>query len=162
MVKRFLAVFILTMALLPGCTSRDVPSGGTKASDFTLLDLNGKKVRLSDYKGKVVLLEFWATWCPPCRASIPGLEKIYEAYRDKGLVVLAVSLDEGGWDSVKSFVQKNGITYLVLKGNDEVSDSYQVRTIPLILILDKEGTISKRYLGFGNDEDLEKDIKAVL
>jgi thiol-disulfide isomerase/thioredoxin len=162
MLKRFFAVLVLTMAILAGCTSRDSRTGGSTASDFTLQDLNGKKVRLSDYKGRVVLLEFWATWCPPCRASIPGLEKIHVAYKDKGLVVLAVSLDEGGWDSVKSFVQKNGITYVVLKGDEDVSEKYQVRTIPLILILDKEGKISKRYLGYGSEEDLEKDIKAVL
>ncbi|HSB33932.1 MAG TPA: TlpA disulfide reductase family protein [Nitrospirota bacterium] len=162
MVKRILAALILIMSILSGCTNRNVPSGGSTATDFTLPDLNGNKVKLSDYKGKVVLLEFWATWCPPCRASIPGIEKLHETYKNKGLAVLAVSLDEGGWDTVKSFVQKNGITYLVLRGNEEVAEKYQVRTIPLILILDKDGKISKRYLGFGNEEDLEKDIKAVL
>ncbi|MGE5809715.1 MAG: peroxiredoxin family protein [Nitrospirota bacterium] len=162
MVKRILAALILIMSILSGCTNRDVPHGGSTAKDFTLPDLNGNKVKLSDYKGKVVLLEFWATWCPPCRASIPGIEKLHETYKNKGLAVLAVSLDEGGWDTVKSFVQKNGITYLVLRGNEEVAEKYQVRTIPLILILDKDGKISKRYLGFGNEEDLEKDIKAVL
>jgi peroxiredoxin len=162
MVKRILAALILTLSILSGCTNRNVPYGGSTAADFTLPDLNGNKVKLSDYKGKVVLLEFWATWCPPCRASIPGIEKLHETYKNKGLAVLAVSLDEGGWDTVKSFVQKNGITYLVLRGSDEVAEKYQVRTIPLIVILDKEGKISKRYLGFGNEEDLEKDIKAVL
>jgi thiol-disulfide isomerase/thioredoxin len=136
---------------------------GTKAPVVAVQDLDGKSVDLGRYVGKQpVLLEFWATWCPPCRASIPGIEKLHETYKNKGLAVLAVSLDEGGWDTVKSFVQKNGITYLVLRGNDEVADKYQVRTIPLILILDKDGKISKRYLGFGNEEDLEKDIKAVL
>ena len=162
MVKRILAALILIMSILSGCTNRNVPYGGSTAADFTLQDLNGNKVKLSDYKGKVVLLEFWATWCPPCRASIPGIEKLHETYKNKGLAVLAVSLDEGGWDTVKSFVQKNGITYLVLRGNEEVAEKYQVRTIPLILILDKDGKISKRYLGFGSEEDLEKDIKAVL
>lgn len=162
MVKRIFAAFILAVSVMSGCTKGNVPYGGSTAYDFTLQDLSGNKVKLSDYKGRVVLLEFWATWCPPCRASVPSLEKLHETYKDKGLAVLAVSLDEGGWDTVKSFVQKNGITYVVLKGNDEVIDKYQVRTIPLILILDKEGRISKRYLGYGNEEDLEKDIKAVL
>ena len=113
-------------------------------------------------KGKAYLVEFWATWCPPCRASVPGIEKIYESFKDKGVVVLAVSMDDGGWDAVQSFVKENGIKYTVLKGNEDVAQKYQVRSIPMLLVLDKEGKISKRYLGFGSDEDLDRDIKAIL
>jgi len=162
MSRKYLAVSVIVLTILFGCSNKGDSSSGSKAADFTLQDMNGKNVRLSDYRGKVVLLEFWATWCPPCRASIPGIERISKAYKDKGLVVLAVSLDEGGWDSVKSFISSNGMTYTVLKGNDEVSASYQVRTIPMLLIVDKEGRISKRYLGFGSEDDLEKDINTVL
>ncbi len=162
MFKRFFAVSALIMAILFACTDKSAQSSGAVASDFTLQDLSGKSVRLSDYKGKVVLLDFWATWCPPCRASIPAIEKIHKAYKDKGLVVLAVSLDEGGWDFVKSFITEYGITYTVLKGTEDVAANYMVRSIPMLLILDKEGRISKRYLGFGNEEDLENDIKSVL
>ncbi len=149
-------------AILLGCTDKRAPSSGAAAADFTLQDLNGKNVRLSDYKGKVVILDFWATWCPPCRASIPGLEKLFKTYKDKGLVILAVSLDQGEWDSVKSFGAEYGITYTILKGNDDISDKYQVRTIPMLLVIDKEGRITKRYMGFGNDEDLENSVKAIL
>ncbi len=162
MFRRFSALTVLIMAVLIGCTDRNARTTGTAAPDFTLQDLNGKNIKLSDYRGKVVLLDFWATWCPPCRASIPGLEKIHKAYKDKGLVILAVSLDQGGWDSVKSFTTEYGITYIVLKGTDDVSEKYQVRTIPMLLVLDKEGQIKKRYLGFGNDEDLTNDIKSIL
>jgi thiol-disulfide isomerase/thioredoxin len=162
MFNRFFAVFLLTAAVLFGCTDKGARTGGDAASDFTLQDMSGKSVKLSDYKGRVVLIDFWATWCPPCRAAMPGLEKLHKAYKDKGLVVLAISLDMGGWDSVKSFIRDNGITYQVLKGTDDVSDQYQVRTIPMILVLNKEGRITKRYLGFGSEEDLEKDIKSAL
>ncbi len=162
MFRRFTVLIILITAVLFGCTDRRAPSGGAVAADFTLQDLNGQSVRLSDYKGRVVILDFWATWCPPCRASIPGLEKIYKAYKDKGLVILAVSLDQGEWDSVKSFSAEYGITYTVLKGNEDVSEKYQVRTIPMLLVINKEGLIAKRYLGFGNDEDLENNIKSIL
>jgi thiol-disulfide isomerase/thioredoxin len=160
-VKRIIVLSIVMIALLAGCTDRGVQSD-TMASDFSLKDMSGKTVRLSDYKGKVVLLEFWATWCPPCRASVPGLEKLHKAYKDKGLVLLAVSMDEGGWDEVQSYVKESGITYTVLKGTEDVATKYQVRSIPMMLVLNKEGKITKRYLGMGSDEDLEKDIKASL
>jgi peroxiredoxin len=154
---------IVIIALLAGCTDNARgPQPDTMASEFSLKDMSGKTVRLSDYKGKVVLLEFWATWCPPCRASVPGLEKLHKAYKDKGLVLLAVSMDEGGLDEVRSYIKESGITYTVLKGTDDVAVQYQVRSIPLILVLNKEGKIAKRYMGFGSDEDLEKDIMAIL
>jgi len=159
MSKKLIFVLVAVLALQTGCTKNKQPD---TAADFTLQDMSGKNVRLSDYKGKVVLLEFWATWCPPCRASVPGLEKLHNNYKDKGLVVLAVSMDEGGWDEVRSFITEHRITYSVLKGTDDIAVQYQVRSIPLILVLNKEGKISKRYLGFGSDEDLEQDIKAIL
>lgn len=164
MFRKVLVVLVVAAALLIGCTRRDASdaASSTKASDFTLQDLNGKKVSLSDFKGKPVLLEFWATWCPPCRESIPGIEKLYKSYGTRGLVVLAVSLDQGGWDAVKAFASEQGITYTVLKGDEDVASKYQVRTIPMLLIMDKDGKIVKRYLGVGDDEELEKDIKAVL
>lgn len=157
--KKWLIVLFAAAALAAGCTRKSDPG---QAADFTLQDLSGKSVKLSDYKGKVVLIDFWATWCPPCIASIPGIEKLHKNYKDKGLVVLAVSLDEGGWDSVQSFVAGQGISYPVLKGTEEVSADYQVRTIPMLFIVGKDGRIAKRYLGAGVEEDVEKDIKAIL
>jgi thiol-disulfide isomerase/thioredoxin len=119
-------------------------------------------VRLSNYGGRVVLLEFWATWCPPCRASIPGIEKLHEKYGDKGLTVLAVSVDDGGWDDVRAFVRENGIKYSVLKGTEEVASAYGARSIPMLLLIDRTGAIARRYLGAGNDDDLEQDIRSLL
>jgi peroxiredoxin len=159
--KRSVVLSIVVMALLAGCTEKSAQRDSV-AADFSLEDMSGKTVRLSDYKGKVVLLEFWATWCPPCRASVPGLEKLHKAYKDKGLVLLAVSMDEGGSDEVRSFIKESGITYTVLKGTEDVAVKYEVRSIPMMLILNKEGKIDRRYLGMGSDEDLEKDIKAIL
>jgi peroxiredoxin len=161
-VKRFVVLSIILMALLAGCTDHGASQPVTVASDFSLQDMSGKTVKLSDYKGKVVLLEFWATWCPPCRASVPGLQKLHMAYKDKGLVLLAVSMDEGGLDEVRSFIKESGITYTVLKGTEDVAMKYDVRSIPMMLVLNKEGKIAKRYLGMGSDEDLENDIKASL
>ncbi len=162
LVKRIIVLFIVVVALLAGCKDKGGGRPDTAASDFSLKDMNGKTVRLSDYKGKVVLLEFWATWCPPCRASVPGLEKLHKAYKDKGLVLLAVTMDMGGDDEVRSFIKESGITYTVLKGTEDVASQYQVRSIPMMLVLGKDGKISKRYIGMGSDEDLETDIKAAL
>lgn len=159
MFRKTLVLSILVMALF-GCTARNDTSAA--ASDFKLQDLNGKTVKLSDFKGKAVLIDFWATWCPPCREAIPGIEKLYKTYSGKGLVVLGISLDEGDWDSVKSFATERGITYPVLKGTEDVASRFQVRTIPMMVIINKEGKIVKRYLGLGDDDELEKDIKAVL
>jgi thiol-disulfide isomerase/thioredoxin len=154
--------FVVIALLLFGCTSGSDNNSRPVASDFKLQDLNGKAIRLSDYRGKPVLIDFWATWCPPCRASIPAIEKLYKTYSPKGLVVLGVSTDQGGWDYVKSFTAEYGMTYPVLKGDDDVFSSYQVRTIPMIVLLDKKGEIVKRYLGFGGEDELEKEIKRLL
>jgi thiol-disulfide isomerase/thioredoxin len=161
MYKRFLALSVMGAMLLFGCSESSKLSD-PPAADFVLKDLNGNSVALSDYRGKVVLLEFWATWCPPCRATMPAIEKIYKAYKDKGLVVLAISLDNGDWDFVKSFAASYGVTYTILKGTDDIQTKYGVRAIPTTVILDKNGRIAKRYLGFGNEDDFEKDIKAIL
>jgi len=155
------ALFLILFLLLFGCTNKS-EQAADDASDFKLQDLGGKTVKLSEFKGRPVLLDFWATWCPPCRASIPEIEKLHKSYSSKGLVVLAISLDQGGWDSVKDFVTESGITYTVLKGTDDVASKYHVRTIPMLVIVDKEGKIYKRYLGLGEDDQLDKDVKSVL
>jgi thiol-disulfide isomerase/thioredoxin len=162
MFKNLLAAAIVILALLPGCTSKEKESASAVAPDFTLQDLSGKKVTLSGLKGSVVLLEFWATWCPPCRESIPGIERLHKTYGGKGLTILAISYDEGGWDKVKDFVVEHKITYSVLKGTDDVSTKYLVRMIPAMYLVDKQGIIRKQYMGAGNDEELEKEIKALL
>jgi thiol-disulfide isomerase/thioredoxin len=161
MFRKVFVLAVMVMAMLFGCTSRNETSSAS-ASDFTLQDLNGKTVKLSDFKGKPVLIDFWATWCPPCRDSIPEIVKLHKTYSGKGLVVLGISLDGGDWDSVRSFATQSGITYPVLKGTEEVVSRFQVRTIPLLVILNKEGKPVKRYLGVGGDDELEKDVKSVL
>ena len=162
MVRKFLVT--LTAVVLVACfaCTKDEKTNAAQAPEFKLQDLNGKTVKLSDFKGKPVLLDFWATWCPPCRDSIPAIQKLQKAYADKGLIVLGVSMDQGGWDSVRAFVKEQGMTYSILKGTDDVTADYQVRTIPMLVIIDKTGKVVKRHLGVGGDDELEKDIKAVL
>ena len=163
MQKNLLAAAFIIFALFPGCTSREKETASTAvAPDFTLQDLSGKKVSLSGLKGSVVLVEFWATWCPPCRTAIPGLERLHRSYGDKGLKVLAISVDEGSWEKVRTFITEHKITYTVLKGTDEASEKYQVRMIPAMYLIDRQGIVKKQSLGGGSEEELEKDIQALL
>jgi peroxiredoxin len=162
MFKNILAAGIIILALLTGCMSREKAGATAAAPDFKLKDLSGKDVKLSDQKGKVVLVEFWATWCPPCRTSIPGLERLHKVYGGKGLTILAISVDEGGWDHVREFITEHKATYTVLQGTDDVSSRYQVRMIPAMYLVDKQGIIKKQYLGGGSEEELEKAIQALL
>ena len=160
--KTVVLIAFAALAALAGCPGAEKTAPSSSAPDFTLPDLSGKKVRLADQKGKVVLIEFWATWCPPCRSSIPVIERLHRTYGGKGLVVLAISMDEGGWDKVKAFTAEQGITYSVLQGNDDVSTKYLVRMIPAVFLVDKQGNIAKQFIGGGSEADMEKEIKALL
>ncbi|MDH4162520.1 MAG: TlpA family protein disulfide reductase [Nitrospirota bacterium] len=159
--NKFVMVIVL-LAALAGCTRQEKTAAISAAPDFTLKDLAGKAVHLGDLKGKVVLVEFWATWCPPCRESIPGMERLHKAYQGKGLVVLGVSMDTSGLDEIRSFAKEFGISYPVLRGDDEVAAKYMVRAIPMVYIVNKDGMIAKQYLGGAEEGDLEKDIKSLL
>jgi peroxiredoxin len=162
MFRNVVAACVVILALIAGCTSKDKGAATSAAPDFALQDLSGKVVKLSAQKGKVVLIEFWATWCPPCRESIPWLNKMQKHYAEKGLVILAVSVDEGGWDDVQKFAAEHKITYPVLQGTEDVSGKYLVRLIPAMFLVDKQGIIKKQYMGGGNDDKLEQEIKALL
>jgi peroxiredoxin len=159
MLKKAVAAVLLLAALMIACTRAEKDGA---APDFTLKDLSGKNVKLSALKGRVVLVEFWATWCPPCRTSIPALEKLHRAYAAKGLTILAVSMDEGSWDDVRAFAKEEKMTYTVLQGTEEVSSQYAVRMIPATFLVDRQGTIQNRYLGEMSEERIEKDVQALL
>jgi len=137
-----------------------------RAPDFTLTDLNGKKVALSSCKGKVVLVEFWATWCPPCREAVPEMNKLYEKYKNRNVQVLAVSLDEGGdvASRLNQFVREHRVKYPVLIGDNKVNILYGVTNVPVAFVIDKDGKISKKHIGFMEElsEKISRDIEALL
>mgnify|MGYP003877714903 FL=1 len=135
-----------------------------KAKDFSLKGLDGKEYKLSNFRGKVVVLDFWATWCPPCRASLPFFENIHKKYKDKGLVVVGVSVDMSD-RVVKKFVESKGLTYLILLDKDNlVSDLYNVFSIPTTIIIDKNGNIVTRKVGFNKSYEryYEETVKKLL
>lgn len=118
------------------------------AADFAVPDLSGQAVRLSAYRGKVVLLNLWTTWCPPCREEMPSMEKLYLQLKDRGFVLLAVSQDEGGKALVEPFVEQFKLTFPVLVDPEhQVGDRYQVWGYPESFLIDREGRVVDRIIG---------------
>ncbi|HAM53511.1 MAG TPA: thioredoxin [Nitrospiraceae bacterium] len=168
MKKLFVAVCAITVVLFAAsCTKEKSPSGvENKSPDFTLRDMRGGKVSLAGFRGRVVLLEFWATWCPPCRESIPELNELYKRYKDRGLVVLGISLDSEGdaASAIVSFMKEQPIIYPVLIDDTKASMLYSVSSIPALFLIDKNGNVVKRVSGFvpGLTENLSNDIERLL
>ncbi|HDH53854.1 MAG TPA: TlpA family protein disulfide reductase, partial [Nitrospirae bacterium] len=121
---------------------------GAKATDFTLKDLSGKEFTLSSFKGKPVLLNFWATWCPYCRKERAHLDSIYKDYREKGLIILSVSTDRSA-GLVKRFLKDMPADFTVLfDSNGSVASSYNVRGLPTSFLINREGIIEHKFMGF--------------
>lgn len=120
---------------------------GTPAPDFTLKDVDGKTYSLRDFKGSVVFLDFWASWCPPCRASIPGIIELSREYKD--VVILGINLDSDKSKGIK-FAKAKNINYPVLLDGFDVAQKYGVRGIPSFVLIDKKGNIVKRWVGFSH------------
>ena len=133
------------------------------APDFELTALDGSTIKLSSLKGKVVLLDFWATWCPPCRKMIPELKKVYSKYKNKGVEIIGISMDEGNISTIKSFVDNTGINYPIVRGDHALSKAYgYINAIPTSFIIDKAGVIRNKHTGFQSAEDMETIINDLL
>jgi peroxiredoxin len=125
---------------------------------FSLKDANGQAVRPVDYQGKVVLLDFWATWCGPCKIEIPWFIELERQYKDQGFAVLGVSMDEDGWTAIKPYVQKMQMNYRVLLGNDDVSTAYGgLDSLPTTLLIDRQGKIASVHVGVTMGKEEFKD-----
>ena len=132
-----------------------------KALDFKLKDINGKEVSLSDFKGKNVLINFWATWCPPCKAEMPDLEKLYEENKNSDLVILAVNLSEDK-ETIKSFMDKNNYNFHVLMdSNGDVAIKYDIASIPTSFFINKEGAIVQKKVGEMNLEEMRNYVASM-
>ena len=126
---------------LKGSELAPAPEIGRLAPDFTLVDLEGNPVTLSDFRGKTVFINFWATWCPPCRAEMPEIEAVYQKYKDKGVVVIGVDILEPE-DVVRQFVEQGGYSWtFVLDTSGEVAGNYRITAIPTSFFIDREGII---------------------
>lgn len=156
-VKLCLKIFALLFILcgLIGCGDSSAPKqkNANLAPDFSMTSLDGKKLTRDSLKGKVVILDFWATWCPPCRAAIPHLVEIHKKYRDQGLVVVGISLDRGGKEEVADFAERNHIDYdLVMGVNNSILKNFgDVSSIPTIIILNRKSEIIFKAVGFNSE-----------
>jgi peroxiredoxin len=154
---------IIGFAIVLGTSSFRGIEGKMKAPNFSLKTADGTTFELKKLKGKVVVVNFWATWCGPCRAEIPAFKEVYAQYRDKGVEFLGVSLDEGGWNDVKPFAARYAINYPILLGNGTISRAYgNIEAIPTTFVVDKEGNITDRHVGVMTKAMLESKLRAIL
>jgi peroxiredoxin len=136
---------------------------GIAAPDFNLLTLDGQKVKLSDYRGKAVLLNFWATWCPPCKVEMPWFVDLQKQYAKDGLVVLGVAMDDSEPAQIAKFAGEMGVNYTVLLGTDKVSDDYgEVQYLPTTFFIGRNGAIVDKLTGLLDRKDIEDDVKKTL
>jgi peroxiredoxin len=138
---------VAALFLLPG-TSFAILQKGQAAPDFKITSTAGKPLTLAGLKGKVLILDFFATWCPPCRDSIPHLMELQRTLGANGLQVVGMSMDDGGIDVVKSFVDKKQLTYPVALINEDLGTEYGIRSIPTIYVISKKGVVAEKFLGY--------------
>lgn len=140
------------------------PREGLYPPPFALPNLDGVEVSLSDFEGKVVVLDLWATWCGPCKVEIPYLVELYEEFKDEGVVVIGVGLDQGGASILRPFVEENNVTYPILVGNRSVAQAYNVSGIPTTFMIGRDGRIHKKHVGFAPQmaQELRADVVSLL
>jgi peroxiredoxin len=157
-------VLVATSLALPARQNGALTAAHSRKSapDFTLRDSKGSSVKLSDYKGRVVLLDFWATWCGGCKVEIPWYMEFQSKYKDRGLSAVGVSMDEDGWKSVKPFLRRKPINYVVVVGNPALAKLYTVDAMPVTLLIDRDGKIAATHVGMVDKDAFESEIKELL
>ncbi|HEY4360401.1 MAG TPA: TlpA disulfide reductase family protein [Bryobacteraceae bacterium] len=148
------------VATLAGCAHREAVKPGP---DFSLKDSNGQNVKLSEYRGQVVLLNFWATWCGPCKVEIPWFMEFQRKYKDQKFAVLGVSMDDDGWDGVRKYINEHKFNYRVVIGDDMTGKQFGgVEDLPTTFILDRSGHVAVKHVGLVSKEIYEGEIQEQL
>lgn len=145
-------------------SSAKTHAGRKAAPGFTLTDSNGNKVQLADYRGKAVLLNFWATWCGPCQVEIPWFKEFEQQYRSKGFAVLGVSMDEDGWTAVKPYIAEHKLNYRILLGDDSVSQLYGgLDALPTTFMIDRDGKFAfTPHVGLIDKSEYASEIQSLI
>jgi len=142
---------------------KPVGKNGSVAPDFELKSLDGKQIRLSDFRGKAVLLNFWATWCAPCKIEMPWFVDLQKQYASQGLQVIGVAMDDSGEDTIAKFAKEMAVNYPVLVGKEAVGDAYGgVEFLPTTFIIDRQGKVVERMFGLVGRSEFEDNIKKAL
>lgn len=167
MVKKLTGIIVLllvlTVSALPGCAGGGGPQVGKAAPEFKLATLDGKTVSLRDFRGSPVMLNFWASWCPPCRYEMPFFQQIWEEWHGKGLVILAVNIGESA-ATAKKFMGDSGFTFpVLLDTSQDVALNYNIRSIPTTFFLDESGVIRDMKIGaFINKASVESKLSRII
>lgn len=133
------------------------------APTFAVRGLDGRTVRFTEFKGKPLVLDFWATWCAPCRATMPHLDTVQQRYRERGLVVLGVSVDDADADFVKRYATKLGVKFRLAIADEEVLESYgPIRSIPTTFFIDRRGVVTRRVVGYIDAETLDSYVTELV
>ncbi len=151
------AAGVIAVCALAGCVKqRPTP-------DFALKDASGQTVQLSDYHGKVVLLNFWATWCAPCKIEIPWFMEFQREYKDRDFAVLGVSMDEDGWDAVRPYMADHKFNYRIVVGNDDIGKLFgEIDDLPTTFLIDRDGHVAKKHVGLISKSDYQDEITEML
>lgn len=152
-----ITVTIVLVAIACGSGNKS-KSAQDELTDFTLVSLDGEEYTLSSLKGQVVVIDFWATWCPPCRNSIPTFVKLYNKYSERGFTILGIGLDDE--QALKNFKDQMTIPYPIFVGSNELAKAYGVTGIPKTIFIDKKGSIRKTQVGFA--PELEPQFDALV
>ena len=132
------------------------------APAFNLKDASGRDVKLTEFRGDVLLLNFWATWCEGCQVEIPWFVEFQKQYKDNGLVVIGISMDEDGWKSVRPWIGEKGVNYSVVIGNDGLAKQYGLEGMPLTVLVDRDGRIADVNRGIVDKAATQQKIRALL
>src|SRR5579872_4414394 len=160
-----LALLLASCSRPSSSPTRELKSQGQRkpAPNFSLKDADGNAVNLADYRGKVVLINFWATWCGPCEAEIPWFIEFEKKYKDQGFAVLGVSMDDYGWKSVRPYIASHKINYRIMIGSEVVSQQFgDIQALPTSFVLDRQGRIASNHVGLVDKVDYQNEIVKLL
>jgi thiol-disulfide isomerase/thioredoxin len=166
-------ILILFTVLASSCSKQEKPAAeslnktvvkeNSPQINFTMTTLDGREMQLSDYYGKVLVIDMWDTWCPPCRMEIPHFIELYNEYHQKGFEMIGIAFGREGADAVRKFVRENGVNYTNALANQEIMSQFgEINSIPTTFVIDQKGKIYKKYIGLNAKAIFEKDIKTLL
>ena len=152
---------LLAVAVLAGCSRPASPA--SDVPQFSFSSLEGKTVAMKDLSNKVVIVDFWATWCGPCREEIPHLNELYSELKGKGLEIVGISMDTDGTDGVKDFAHEFRIQYPIVMGDERVAESFGgIIGLPTTFIIDRQGRVAKKYIGLPPAADMSRIVKELV